>query len=217
MATIDFKRMRETMYSGVIADILDELGCRNQVMRHDIRPLKPDDVIAGRAYTVLAADVYEIPAEPYKLEFESVDSLSPDDVLVATTNGSTCSGFWGELLSTVSLCRGATGAVIDGMSRDSRKIRDMDFTLFCRGFNPLDSKGRTDVIAHNVVIECGGVAVHPGDLVFGDCDGLVVIPAKAAEEVLRKAYEKANAENVVRDAILAGASAREVWDKYHIL
>ncbi len=217
MSTIDFRKMRETLYSGVIADILDELGYRNQAMRSDIRPLKDDDVVAGRAYTVLAADVYDIPAEPYKLEFEAVDSLSPDDVMVATTNGSVCSGFWGELLSTVSQCRKATGAVIDGMSRDSRKIRDMDFTLFCRGFNPLDSKGRTDVIAHNVTIECGGVTVHPGDLVFGDYDGIVVIPANAAEETLRRAYEKVDAENVVREAILAGASAREVWNTYHIL
>ena len=217
MSTIDFTQMRKKLYSGVIADILDELGYRNQAMRHDIRPLKPEDVVAGRAHTVLASDVYEIPAEPYQLEFEAVDTLAPDDVLVATTNGSTCCGFWGELLSTVSLCRKATGAIIDGMSRDSRQIRNMDFPLFCRGFNPLDSKGRTDVIACNVSIECGGVLVHPGDIVFGDYDGIVVIPAAVAEECLRRAYEKVDAENVVRDAILAGASAKEVWNKYHIL
>ena len=215
--SIDFKKMREQMYSGLLGDILDEKGYRNQAMRHDIRPLKPEDVVAGRAYTVLATDVYEIPAEPYRLEFESVDSLSADDVLVANTNGSTCSGFWGELLSTVCICRKATGAIIDGMSRDSRKIREMNFTLFCRGFNPLDSKGRTDVIAHNVSIECGGVKVNPGDVVFGDYDGIVVIPAAIAEEVIRLAYEKMDAENVVRDAILAGASAKEVYAKYQIL
>jgi regulator of RNase E activity RraA len=115
------------------------------------------------------------------------------------------------------MCRKATGAIIDGMSRDSRMIRNMDFTLFCRGFSPLDSKGRTDVIAHSVTIECGGVTVHPGDIVFGDYDGIVVIPAQIADECLRKAYEKVDAENVVRDEILAGASAKDVWEKYHIL
>lgn len=217
MSAIDFKQMREKLYSGVIGDILDELGYRNQAMSNDIRPLKHDDVIAGRAYTALATDVYEIPAEPYKLEFESVDSLSEDDVFVATTNGSVCSGFWGELLSTVCMCRKATGAIIDGVSRDSRKIRDMNFTLFCRGFNPLDSKGRTDVVAHNVTIECGGVTVHPGDIVFGDYDGVVVIPSQVAEECIKRAYEKVTAENVVRDEILAGASAKEVYAKYQIL
>ena len=217
MPFIDFQQMREKLYSGVVADILDELGFRNQAMNHHIRPLKHDDVIAGRAFTVLATDVYEIPAEPYKLEFEAVDNLSPDDVLVATTNGSVCSGFWGELLSTVCMCRKATGAIIDGMSRDSGKIRQMGFTLFCRGFNPLDSKGRTDVIAHSVTIDCGGVTVHPGDIVFGDFDGIVVIPAQIAEECLRRAYKKVEAENVVREEILAGASAKEVWEKHHIL
>jgi regulator of RNase E activity RraA len=127
---IDFELMKEKLYSGVVADILDDFGFRNQAMRFDIRPLREDDVVAGRAFTCLAVDVYKIPEEPYKYELETVDSLSPDDVLVATTNGSVSSGFWGELLTTVSQCRGAAGAVIDGFSRGTRKIKKMNFPLF---------------------------------------------------------------------------------------
>ncbi|WP_295579502.1 RraA family protein [uncultured Oscillibacter sp.] len=215
--TVNFAEMREKLYSAVIVDVLDTLGYRNQAMRGDIRPLDQRDIVVGRAFTVLATDVYEIPAHPYKMELEACDHLKKDDVLVATTNGSTASGFWGELLSTVCMVRGANGAIIDGPTRDTRKIRSMDFTVFARGMNPLDSKGRTDVIAYDVPILCGGVQVKTGDIIFGDYDGIAVIPQEVEEEALKMAFEKVSAENVVRDEVLRGVSATEVYEKYHIL
>ena len=115
------------------------------------------------------------------------------------------------------MVRGANGAIIDGPTRDTRKIRSMDFTVFSRGMNPLDSKGRTDVIAYDVPIICGGVPVKTGDIVFGDYDGIAVIPQEVEEEALRLAFEKVAAENVVRDEVLNGVSATEVYEKYHIL
>ena len=214
---VNYELMKEQLYSAVIADILDDLGYRHQAMRYDIRPLKEDDIVAGPAFTCLAADCYKIPDEPYKYTLVTVDSISEGEVLCATTNGSTHSGFWGELLTTVALKRGAAGAVIDGLSRDTRKIRHMDFPLFLAGFCPLDSKGRTDVILNQTPILCGGVTVNPGDIIFGDYDGIVVIPSAIAEEVVEKSFEKVNSENVVRDAILGGMSATEVYEKYHIL
>jgi len=217
LSCLDFDLMKEKLYSAVIADILDEMGYRNQAMNHTIHPLCEDDVVVGRAFTVLAADVYDIPEKPYEKEFKSVDSLSPGDVVVASTNGSVCSGFWGELLTTAAVCRGAVGAVLDGMSRDTKAIRKMKFPLFLRGTNPLDSKGRTDVIDYQCTVQCGGITVRPGDYVFGDYDGIVVIPQEIAEEVVKLAFEKVAAENVVRDALLAGSTAEEVYNKYHIL
>ncbi len=217
MSCIDFEKMRQMLYSAVIADILDELGYRDQCMDFGIVPLNADDVVCGRAFTCLAADVYEVPENPYQKEFRTVDSLKKDDVLVATTNGSVCSGFWGELLSTAAVGHGAAGAVIDGLSRDTRAIRKLKFPLFLRGTHPADSKGRTDVIDYDCVITCGGVTVHPGDLIFGDFDGIVVVPQEVEEECIRLAFEKVEAENVVRGELLAGASAEEVWNKYHIL
>ena len=214
---IDFAEVKEKLYSAVIADILDEMGYRNQAMSYDIMPLKEDDVVAGPAFTVLATDVYDIPEHPYKLEFEAVDHLQPGNVLVATTTGSVCSGFWGELLTNGCLKRGAVGCILDGMSRDTREIRKLPFALFLKGTNPLDSKGRTDVIAYDCTVECGGVTVHPGDVIFGDYDGVVVVPKEVAEECIERAFKKVEAENVVRDEIKAGATTTEVYAKYGIL
>lgn len=214
---LDFQLMREKLYSGVVADILDQLGYRDQAMDPGIHPLNIDDVVVGRAFTVLAVDVYEEPEKPYEMEFKSVDAIQKDDVLVATTSGSVCSGFWGELLTTATMGHGGAGCVLDGLSRDTRFIRNMGFPLFFRGTNPLDSKGRTDVIRNQCTIKCGGVTVNPGDIIFGDYDGIVVIPQEVAEKCIELAFEKVSAEDVVRDELLAGASAEEVYNKYHIL
>ncbi len=213
---MDFERIRKELYSGVIADILDEFGYRNQVMGPSIRPLKETDVVAGRAFTCAAVDVCEIPEEPYKLELETVDSLQENDVLVAATRDS-FSGFWGELLTTVAKKHGAAGAVIDGFSRDTRKIREMDFPLFISGYCPLDSKGRTELISNRAPVLCGGVIVHQGDIIFGDFDGIVVIPSSIEDAVIKKCFEKVNSENLVRKEMLSGMSATEAYEKYHIL
>jgi len=213
---MDFKKIRKELYSGVVADILDEFGYRNQVMTPEIRPLRDCDVLAGRAFTCAAVDVCEIPEQPYKLELETVDALSEDDVLVAATKNS-FSGFWGELLTTVAKKHGAAGAVIDGYSRDTRKIREMDFPLFLSGYCPLDSKGRTELVSKQTPVLCGGVTVCPGDIVFADFDGIVIIPSSIAEDVIEKCFEKVHGENMVRKEMLNGMSATEAYEKYHIL
>ncbi len=212
-----FEEMKQKLFSAVIADALDGCGYRDQILRHDIRPLYPDAVAVGRALTVLSVDVYEIPDEPYKLELEAVDALKPGDVMVAQTNGTKRSSLWGELLSTAAEVRGAQGAVIDGFTRDSQAIAAMEFPLFVRGIAPYDSKGRSDVIAYNTTIECGGVKVCPGDLVFGDFDGVVVVPRAVEDQVLKAAFEKAAEEKEVREALKNGMSATTAFQKYGIL
>lgn len=213
----NLNELKEILYSGVIADILDSLGVRHNSLSYGIRPLREDYKVLGRAFTVLAADVYEIPKEPYKLELESVDTVGPDEVIVAATNGSTSSGFWGELLTTRSMKNGCVGAVIDGYTRDSKRILDLGFPLFVLGRCPLDSKGRTDVIAYQVPIEIRGIPVKPGDYIFGDIDGIVVIPAELADEVFEKSLEKVEKENYVREQILAGRSATELYQETGVL
>lgn len=212
-----YEEMKGKLFSAVIADALDACGYRDQILRHDIRPLYPGAVVVGRALTVLSVDVYEIPDEPYKLELEAVDALKPGDVLVAQTNGTTQSSLWGELLSTAAEARGARGAVIDGFTRDSQAIADMGFPLFVRGIAPYDSKGRSDVIAYNTPIDCGGVKVFPGDLVFGDFDGVVVVPRAVEEQVLNAAFKKAAEEKEVRQALQNGMSVTAAFQKYGIL
>ncbi len=212
-----FEEMKQKLFSAVIADALDGCGYRDQILRHDIRPLYPDAVAVGRALTVLSVDVYEIPDEPYKLELEAVDALKPGDVMVAQTNGTKRSSLWGELLSTAAEVRGAQGAVIDGFTRDSQAIAAMGFPLFVRGIAPYDSKGRSDVIAYNTTIECGGVKVCPGDLVFGDFDGVVVVPQAVEDQALKAAFEKAAEEKEVKEALKNGMSATAAFQKYGIL
>ena len=212
-----FDMMEERLYAAVISDALDAAGYREQALRHTIRPLNPTTVVVGRAMPVLCVDVYEIPDEPYQQEIAAVDSLKQDDVFVCTTNDSTRNCIWGELLSTAARARGARGAIIDGFIRDARQILAMEFPVFTTGLSPVDSSGRGDVVAYNVPIECGGVTVTPGDIVFGDADGIVVIPKAVETEVIAAAVEKVSGENRTRDALRNGATLREVYDEYGIL
>ena len=212
-----FNMMEERLYAAVISDALDAAGYREQALRHTIRPLNPTTIVVGRAMPVLCVDVYEIPDEPYQQEIAAVDNLKRDDVFVCSTNQSTRNCIWGELLSTAARARGARGAIIDGFIRDARQILEMGFPVFTTGLSPVDSNGRGDVIAYNIPIECGGVTVNPGDIVFGDADGVVVIPQTVETEVITAALTKVSGENRTRDELRAGATLREVYDKYGIL
>ena len=212
-----FEMMKEKLYAAVISDALDQVGYRNQTMHHDIRPLYMEAVAVGRAMPVLCVDVYEVPDQPYQMEIAAVDSLKPNDVLVCSTNYSTRNCFWGELLSTAARVRGARGAIVEGFIRDIKQIIEMQFPVFMTGISPVDSSGRGDVIAYNVPIACGGVKVNPGDIVFGDYDGVVVIPKKVENKVIEAALEKVSGENRTRDELLKGSTLKAVYDKYGIL
>lgn len=203
------------LYTAVVADVLDRLGLRQQVLRPELRPLFPQARAAGFALTVQTVPARETaPAEPYKGELAAVDALRDGDVLVV----SSCEwSFWGELLTTAARYRGCRGVIIDGHTRDTQAISEMKFPVFCRGVHPADSLGRLDVTAHNVPITCGGVLVIPGDLVLADHDGIVIVPLARAEETLRLAEEKVSGENLVRKALAEGMSVTEAFRQYGIL
>jgi 4-hydroxy-4-methyl-2-oxoglutarate aldolase len=203
------------LYSAVLADVLDRLGYRNQVMRAELRPLYPEAKVAGIAMTVQTVPARELaPEEPYKGELAAVDALRADDVMVV----SSCEwSFWGELLSTAARYRGCRGVIIDGYTRDTQAIIAMGFPVFCRGIHPADSLGRLDVSGHDVPVVCGGVAVRPGDLVLGDYDGIVVAPREVAERAIELAEEKVRGENLVRTKLAEGMSASEAFQRYGIL
>src|SRR2546422_11386167 len=165
----------QNLYTAVVADSLDELGVRNQAMREYLRPVHARSTFAGWARTISCADIYHTPPDPYSLEIEAVDSLLPGAVAVIGTGKSTRNAPWGELLSTAAKSRGARGAVVDGLVRDVKKIEELGFPVFAAGIKPVDSRGRGVVIDYNVPVDCAGVLVSPGDLVFADYDGVVVI------------------------------------------
>jgi regulator of RNase E activity RraA len=207
----------ERLYPAVVADCLDRLGARSQVLDPRIRPLYPEAKVAGFASTVRCFEVDAVPESRedwYRGELEAVDSLRPADVMVV----STCRGsYWGELLATASRYRGARGIVADAYTRDTLALIEMRFPTFAAGIHCADSLGRIDVDAVGVTIACGGVEVSPGDLVLGDHDGVVVIPAALGEEAIGLAEEKMHGESLVREQLAVGMPVSEAFRTYGLI
>jgi 4-hydroxy-4-methyl-2-oxoglutarate aldolase len=205
------------LYSAVVADTLDGLGFRANTMAPRIRPIYPDAVVAGFAATVHCVEVDGVPLDRgdwYKGELEAVDALQAGDVMIV----STCRGcYWGELLATASRHRGARGIVADAWTRDTLALIEMKFPTFVAGISPEDSLGRIEVDTFGSPVECGGVTVHPGDLVLGDHDGVVVVPSSMAEQVLTLAEEKVAGENLVREKLAEGMPVSEAFRTYGVI
>ncbi len=216
-----FAFVQEHLYVAAVCDILDTLGYRQQAMYQRLRPLLPDIErcgFVGRARTVHWMDTeYIVEDDPYGVEIEVIDSLRPGDVVVHSTDYAGTNAPWGELMSTVAKHNGALGCICDSQIRDCVKIIQMGFPVYYAGIRPLDSMGRGRVVEYDVPIRCGDVVVRPGELVFADYDGIVVIPREVEAEVLRLAQEKVGDESQSRAELLAGKTLREVYDKYGVL
>jgi 4-hydroxy-4-methyl-2-oxoglutarate aldolase len=211
--------IKELLFSAVLSDCLDQAGYTKQALPSRIRPLDEACVMVGRARTAAFMEVYHVAegVNPYELEIALVDSLQADEIPVFACSNPARVAPWGELLSTASRVRGAAGALMDGCVRDIRAIKAMGFPVFHGGIAPLDSRGRGKIMAIDVPIECGGVPVAPGDLVFGDADGVVVIPQRAEEEVLKLAFDKIKGErNTLRD-LQRGDKLADVFARYGVL
>jgi 4-hydroxy-4-methyl-2-oxoglutarate aldolase len=216
-----FSFVLKNLYVPVVCDVLDELGYRNQAMHHRLRPLLPDRKhcgFVGRARTARWMETdYVVTEDPYGKEIDLMDSLKPGDVVVHSTDHAGTNAPWGELMSTVAKARGCVGCVCDSQIRDCNRIIDMDFPVYYTGIRPLDSMGRGRVMEYDVPVSCGDVVVRPGELVFADFDGVVVVPRAVEREALHKAHEKATKENHSRKELLSGKSLREVYDTYGVL
>jgi regulator of RNase E activity RraA len=206
--------------AAVLSDTLDSLQLMQQAMKPFMRPLDDTLQLVGRARTGLYMPVYaqREGENPYEVEIALVDDLKPGDVIVLACDGPTDRiAPWGELLSTASVARGAAGCVTDGLVRDVKQIREMRFPVFCGGIGPLDTKGRARMVERDVPVQCAGVTVRPGDLVFGDVDGLVVIPREVEQEVVKRALDKVSGENQSRDALQRGEKLADVFRRLGIL
>ena len=211
--------VRTRLYSGVLSDVLDSLGDMHHAMMPRVRPLDESLVMFGRARTAQYMPVYHVApgGNPYELEIALVDSLRKDDVAVIACPAGDRIAPWGELLTTASQARQAAGCVTDGLVRDVRFIREMRFPVFAGAIGPLDSKGRGEVKAIDVPVECGGVPIAPGDWIFGDVDGVVVIPGALCRNVIELALKKVIAENTVRAELAAGEPLATVFARHGIL
>lgn len=208
--------VREKLYSSVVADVLDSLGRTQQVLPPQVNPLEPGMKLVGRAMPALNADVHGPQREPFGLLAESLDQIERDEVYVSGGGIRRCA-YWGEILTAAARTRGAVGAIVDGYHRDTAKVLEQDWPVFSRGGYAQDSAVRLKVIDYRVPIEIDGVWIAPGDLVIGDVDGVVTVPADIEAEVIERALEKANVENKVRLAIENGMSTTEAFETFGVL
>ena len=220
-----FELMRHRLFSAVLGDVLDTLGYQHQFLPQAIKPLNPAWVIVGRALPVLEADYFASVAtmgshplsrQPFGLMFQALDDLKPNEIYLAT-GASFRYALWGGLMSTRARQLKAAGAVLHGYSRDTNEILALNFPTWSCGTYAQDQAQRGKVVDFRLSVEIDGVAIRPGDILFGDRDGILVIPQTAEEAVVRQAEEKVSAENQVRKAIEAGMSATEAYRRFGVM
>ena len=211
-----FELVQRELYTPVVGDILDGLGRYHQFLPAPVQPLREGMKVVGRAMPVLMIDVHGPQKKPFGLLTEALDDLRAGEVYVASGGGMRCA-YWGELLTAAARTRGAVGAVINGYHRDTPQVLSQNWPVFSRGRFAQDSAVRTQVANFRCAIEMGGVWVEPGDLVFGDLDGVVIVPQALEATVVKLALVKARGEKVVRRAIESGMSATAAFKKFGIL
>jgi regulator of RNase E activity RraA len=214
-AQVELARL-SLLTSALTSDALDRLGYRNQALTTMLRPLRPGQRLAGRALPVAVVASDAMPDEPYVGEMRAIELLQAGDVPVYATAPDVRAAVWGELFSLAALGRGAVGAIVDGPMRDADAVAALGFPVFCQGFSPLDTMGRAVVADIGSDVICGGVRVRQGDYIVADEDGIVVLPAELAIEVVAQVTEKLRGEHGARDDLLAGKSVRDVWDTWGV-
>ncbi|MGN7736913.1 RraA family protein [Ensifer sp. 22564] len=220
-----FTAMRSRLFTAVVGDILDTMGLQHQFLPPQIRALRDDMVAVGRAMPVLEADFFataeasghsEFSSKPFGLMFHALDSLKPNEIYVCS-GSSPRYAVWGELMSTRAMKLKAAGAICDGYCRDSAGILALDFPTFCYGSYAQDQGPRGKVVDYGIPIEIGGIRIRPGDILFGDRDGVLVIPREAEREAIALALEKAETESKVRLAIEGGMSTVEAFERFGVM
>ena len=220
-----FAMMRARLFPAVVGDILDGMGLQKQFLSPGIRPLAPNMVVVGRAMPVLETNCFaaqepagQLPLsrQPFGLLFQALDDLRANEVYVATG----CApqfALWGGLMTTRAMHLKAAGAVLDGFSRDTPEVLQSGLPVFSLGGYAQDQGPRGKVVDYRVAVEINGVRIHPGDIVFGNLDGVLVIPRQAEAEAISKALEKAGTENRVRQAIEQGMSTVEAFKTFGVM
>lgn len=220
-----FPIARRELYTAVVGDIMDILGHRSQFLPPQVQPLRDDMIVIGRAMPVLEMDdeggegpgrKSDVVNRPFGLMLPALDDLQPGEVYVCS-GSSPDYALWGELMSMAASNRGCTGAVVNGYSRDTRGILAQNFPCFSYGRYSQDQRPRGKVVDFRCTIKFGDVTIRPGDIVFGDLDGVCVVPREIEAAVFAQALEKARGERRVFEAIKGGMLAQESWDKFGIM
>ena len=217
-------QIKANLNTAVVGDIMDQLGFQNQFLTPKIKPLRDDMIAIGRAMPVLETDTLDntstssnaILKKPFGLMLEALDQLKENEIYLCT-GGTPSYALWGELMSTRALQCGASGAVLNGYSRDTLGILKLNFPTFSYGTYAQDQAPRGKVIDFRVPVKIDNVAITPGDVIFGDIDGVCIIPQEIEKKVVELALEKVKGENLVRKSIEAGMSSVEAFNKYGIM
>lgn len=210
-----FEILKKEMYTGVLCDMLDILGYSHQYLPRQIQSLVPEMVMVGRAFPTIICDVYGEQEQPLGKLAEAIDHCGEDKIYIVTGGDRRCS-YFGEIMCAKLRSNKAVGAVIDGPMRDTRQVLEQDFPVFCSGRDAQGSIYRNQVIAYDVPVEIGNIAINPGDLIFGDIDGVVVIPKEIEEKAIVVTLERVRGESDTREAVDAGMSAVEAIERFGV-
>lgn len=217
--------INDELYTAVIGDIMDKMGYYHQFLDPRIRPLNNEMKLAGRAMTVLEADVLQndtdaganaVLKQSFGMMLQALDDLKENEVYICS-GSSPNYALWGELMSARAMQCGAVGAVVNGYSRDTKGILALGFNCFSYGPYAQDQAPRGKVIDYRVPISVDGVLVNNGDMIVGDIDGVCVVPKAIEKEVFTRALEKARGERVVLTKIKEGMPSVEAFEKYGIM
>jgi 4-hydroxy-4-methyl-2-oxoglutarate aldolase len=219
-----FETIRKELFTAAVGDVLDKMGFQHQFLPAGIAPLEKSMRLVGRAMPVLEADVINtgerskgpLSGKPFGVMLEALDSLQQGEIYIAT-GSSLRYALWGGLMSTRAIHLKAAGAILDGYVRDANEIERLGFTVFCRGTYAQDQGVRGQVIDYRCPIEIAGIRIREGDLLFGDREGVLVIPAEVEEEAIARALEKVHTEDRVAEAIRSGMSACQALDTFGVM
>ena len=214
-----FEFMEKHFYAGALSDILDEMGYPECTVSPyaSIRPLFPQAVCAGRVRTLLNSPVKTGKEDPYKLAIELLDNLKPGEVTVCSSDRPLETGIMGELSATTMRKRGCRGCIVDGYTRDGRKIIQRQFPTFARGISPINTADRVTVVEYDCPVICGGRRVVSGQIVFAELDGIIFIPRDIEKDAINEAAKRVEVETEIRGKLGEGSSMRDMWDEYHVL
>ena len=202
------------LYTGAVADVLDAHGYRDQVLPAKIQPVTLAMKVAGPAFPGLGAPTDDPTDNDMDKRLAMLESVTPGSVTVWACGGHSGSAHWGEIMSRAVTERGCVGAVVDGGLRDTDFVLQLGFPVWCRLRSAASSIGRWNILGWDCDITIGSTLIHTGDWVFGDVDGVVVIPAGAVEDVLAESEAKVANEELMRQDLTRGMSVTEAFERH---
>ena len=219
-----FAEVRKTLFVALVGDVLDTMGLQRQFLPPRVKPIDPGIVVLGRAMPVLEADWFgdsdeargPFGAKPFGLMFQALDDLKSGEVYICA-GGSPTYALWGGLMSVRAQACGAAGAVLHGWHRDTNEILRLNFPVASFGGYAQDQAPRGKVVDFRVPISLDGVRVMPRDVIYGDRDGVLVVPQAAVADAFAAAVDKARGESEVLRALQAGMSTAEAFAKFGLM